>query len=151
MACDDQCTQPASDSSRPGKKPYGIFPPPDLRVETLQYADRVRLLAARNRQTGQNLTNELLWPRMATKLTAWMKTAISTALDAGTPIGAGGSRLLRGNREEHESLECLLLYRGHRSHSLETLGFLPKKPFRHDRRFASVRRTDTITARISNR
>lgn len=28
------------------------------------------------------------------------------ALEAGTPIGAGGSRLLRGNCEEHESLQA---------------------------------------------
>jgi 8-amino-7-oxononanoate synthase len=35
-----------------------------------------------------------------------MKKAVSAALDAGTPIGAGGSRLLRGNCEEHESLEA---------------------------------------------
>ncbi|MBB4365217.1 7-keto-8-aminopelargonate synthetase-like enzyme [Bradyrhizobium sp. CIR18] len=35
-----------------------------------------------------------------------MKRAISGALDAGTPIGAGGSRLLRGNCEEHEALEA---------------------------------------------
>ncbi|MET4315430.1 8-amino-7-oxononanoate synthase [Bradyrhizobium sp. RT4b] len=35
-----------------------------------------------------------------------MKTAILNALEAGTPIGAGGSRLLRGNYEEHECLEA---------------------------------------------
>ena len=35
-----------------------------------------------------------------------MKKAVATALEAGTPIGAGGSRLLRGNCEEHESLEA---------------------------------------------
>src|ERR1700733_5086474 len=35
-----------------------------------------------------------------------MKKAVSAALEAGTPIGAGGSRLLRGNCEEHESLEA---------------------------------------------
>ncbi|MET3910032.1 8-amino-7-oxononanoate synthase [Bradyrhizobium sp. S3.3.6] len=34
-----------------------------------------------------------------------MKKAVSAALVAGTPIGAGGSRLLRGNCEEHETLE----------------------------------------------
>lgn len=34
-----------------------------------------------------------------------MKKAI-LALEAGTPIGAGGSRLLRGNYEEHECLEA---------------------------------------------
>ncbi|UPK05764.1 8-amino-7-oxononanoate synthase [Bradyrhizobium sp. 170] len=35
-----------------------------------------------------------------------MKMAVCAALEAGTPIGAGGSRLLRGNCEEHESLEA---------------------------------------------
>ncbi len=35
-----------------------------------------------------------------------MRKAISVAIDAGTPIGAGGSRLLRGNCAEHESLEA---------------------------------------------
>jgi 8-amino-7-oxononanoate synthase len=34
-----------------------------------------------------------------------MRKAISAAIEAGTPIGAGGSRLLRGNCEEHERLE----------------------------------------------
>ncbi|MGD0846250.1 8-amino-7-oxononanoate synthase [Bradyrhizobium sp.] len=35
-----------------------------------------------------------------------MKQAVAAALQAGTPIGAGGSRLLRGNCEEHELLEA---------------------------------------------
>jgi 8-amino-7-oxononanoate synthase len=35
-----------------------------------------------------------------------MRRAVSAAVEAGTPIGAGGSRLLRGNCEEHESLEA---------------------------------------------
>jgi 8-amino-7-oxononanoate synthase len=35
-----------------------------------------------------------------------MKKAVTAALEAGTPIGAGGSRLLRGNCAEHESLEA---------------------------------------------
>ena len=34
-----------------------------------------------------------------------MRKAIAAAVEAGTPIGAGGSRLLRGNCAEHESLE----------------------------------------------
>ncbi len=34
-----------------------------------------------------------------------MLEAVRTALEEGTPIGAGGSRLLRGNCEEHEALE----------------------------------------------
>jgi 8-amino-7-oxononanoate synthase len=36
-----------------------------------------------------------------------MRKAISAAVEAGTPIGAGGSRLLRGNCAEHESLETV--------------------------------------------
>src|SRR3984885_1140708 len=35
-----------------------------------------------------------------------IKKAVTAALQGGTPIGAGGSRLLRGNCEEHESLEA---------------------------------------------
>jgi 8-amino-7-oxononanoate synthase len=35
-----------------------------------------------------------------------MRRAIAAALEAGTPIGAGGSRLLRGNCAEHEKLEA---------------------------------------------
>ena len=35
-----------------------------------------------------------------------MRRAVALAIEAGTPIGAGGSRLLRGNCEEHESLEA---------------------------------------------
>jgi 8-amino-7-oxononanoate synthase len=35
-----------------------------------------------------------------------MRKAISAAIEAGTPIGAGGSRLLRGNCAEHENLEA---------------------------------------------
>ncbi|EHR01100.1 8-amino-7-oxononanoate synthase [Bradyrhizobium sp. WSM471] len=35
-----------------------------------------------------------------------MKNALLAALEAGIPIGAGGSRLLRGNCEEHENLEA---------------------------------------------
>src|ERR1700748_1154314 len=35
-----------------------------------------------------------------------IKQAVSEALEAGTAIGSGGSRLLRGNCEEHETLEA---------------------------------------------
>ncbi|MDI4233229.1 8-amino-7-oxononanoate synthase [Bradyrhizobium sp. Arg237L] len=35
-----------------------------------------------------------------------MRNAVAAALEAGTPIGSGGSRLLRGNCEEHEQLEA---------------------------------------------
>lgn len=35
-----------------------------------------------------------------------LKVAITAALDRGVPVGAGGSRLLRGNHPEHEALEA---------------------------------------------
>jgi len=35
-----------------------------------------------------------------------IKRAVAAAMEAGTPVGAGGSRLLRGNCEEHERLEA---------------------------------------------
>jgi 8-amino-7-oxononanoate synthase len=35
-----------------------------------------------------------------------MRKVIAAAVESGTPIGAGGSRLLRGNCAEHESLEA---------------------------------------------
>lgn len=35
-----------------------------------------------------------------------LKRAVAAALERGTPLGAGGSRLLRGNCEEHEALEA---------------------------------------------
>ena len=35
-----------------------------------------------------------------------LKLAIAAALDRGVPVGAGGSRLLRGNHEEHVALEA---------------------------------------------
>jgi 8-amino-7-oxononanoate synthase len=34
-----------------------------------------------------------------------MKAAVMTAIENGTPVGSGGSRLLRGNCAEHEALE----------------------------------------------
>lgn len=34
-----------------------------------------------------------------------LKTAIAAAIQRGVPVGAGGSRLLRGNHPEHEALE----------------------------------------------
>lgn len=34
-----------------------------------------------------------------------MQAALSAAIERGVPVGAGGSRLLRGNHEEHEALE----------------------------------------------
>ncbi|WP_027577898.1 8-amino-7-oxononanoate synthase [Bradyrhizobium sp. Ai1a-2] len=43
---------------------------------------------------------------LALASTLRMRNAVVAALEAGTPIGSGGSRLLRGNCDEHERLEA---------------------------------------------
>ncbi|MCP1909257.1 7-keto-8-aminopelargonate synthetase-like enzyme [Bradyrhizobium elkanii] len=69
-------------------------------LEALKEDDRLRGLKPR---TGTDFaSNDYLALASAPR----MKKALCTALDAGTPIGAGGSRLLRGNCEEHEALEA---------------------------------------------
>ncbi|MGY4158238.1 8-amino-7-oxononanoate synthase [Bradyrhizobium sp. USDA 4461] len=69
-------------------------------LEALNEDDRQRGLKPR---TGTDFaSNDYLALASAPR----MKKALCTALDAGTPIGAGGSRLLRGNCEEHEALEA---------------------------------------------
>lgn len=69
-------------------------------LDALKNDDRLRSLRPR---TGIDFSsNDYLALASAPR----MKKAIVTALEAGTPIGAGGSRLLRGNCEEHECLEA---------------------------------------------
>ncbi|OAF08744.1 8-amino-7-oxononanoate synthase [Bradyrhizobium centrolobii] len=69
-------------------------------LRALKEEDRLRGLKARG---GVDFTsNDYLGLASAPR----MKQAVSAALEAGTPIGAGGSRLLRGNCEEHEQLEA---------------------------------------------
>ncbi|OPY94445.1 8-amino-7-oxononanoate synthase [Bradyrhizobium sacchari] len=69
-------------------------------LRALKEQDRLRLLAPRS---GIDFgSNDYLALASAPR----MKKAVSTALAAGTPIGAGGSRLLRGNCDEHERLEA---------------------------------------------
>ncbi|OAF19834.1 8-amino-7-oxononanoate synthase [Bradyrhizobium neotropicale] len=69
-------------------------------LRALKEEDRLRGLKAR---AGVDFTsNDYLALASAPR----MKQVVSAALEAGTPIGAGGSRLLRGNCEEHEQLEA---------------------------------------------
>ncbi|VIO69927.1 8-amino-7-oxononanoate synthase [Bradyrhizobium ivorense] len=69
-------------------------------LEALNEDDRLRGL--KPRKGTDFASNDYLALASAPR----MKKALFTALDAGTPIGAGGSRLLRGNCEEHEALEA---------------------------------------------
>ncbi|MDA9503730.1 8-amino-7-oxononanoate synthase [Bradyrhizobium sp. CCBAU 11386] len=69
-------------------------------LEALRRGDRLRGLMPR---AGTDFaSNDYLALASAPR----MKKALFTALEGGTPIGAGGSRLLRGNCEEHEALEA---------------------------------------------
>jgi 8-amino-7-oxononanoate synthase len=69
-------------------------------LNVLKSDDRLRSLKPR---TGIDFSsNDYLALASAPR----MRRAVSAAVEAGTPIGAGGSRLLRGNCEEHESLEA---------------------------------------------
>jgi 8-amino-7-oxononanoate synthase len=69
-------------------------------LHALKDEDRLRSLKPR---TGIDFSsNDYLALASAPR----MRRAVSAAIEAGTPIGAGGSRLLRGNCAEHESLEA---------------------------------------------
>jgi 8-amino-7-oxononanoate synthase len=61
--------------------------------------DRLRALTGRG---GVDFTSN---DYLALAESEALKTAVSDALARGVPVGAGGSRLLRGNHAEHEALE----------------------------------------------
>lgn len=69
-------------------------------LHALKEDDRLRRL--RPREGIDFVSNDYLALASAPR----MKKAVLAAIEAGTPIGAGGSRLLRGNCEEHERLEA---------------------------------------------
>ena len=69
-------------------------------LEALKGDDRLRSLKPRS---GIDFSsNDYLALANASR----MRRAIAAAVESGTPIGSGGSRLLRGNCPEHESLEA---------------------------------------------
>ncbi|MGJ5181683.1 8-amino-7-oxononanoate synthase [Bradyrhizobium oligotrophicum] len=69
-------------------------------LQSLAADDRLRRLSPRS---GLDFSsNDYLGLAQAPRI----KRAVAAAMEAGTPVGAGGSRLLRGNCEEHERLEA---------------------------------------------
>ncbi len=71
----------------------------ELKLAGLHRKSRLRALAPRQ---GIDFTsNDYLGLADAPRL----KAAITDAIERGVPVGAGGSRLLRGNHPEHEALE----------------------------------------------
>ena len=66
----------------------------------LERKGRRRLLLA---QAGVDFTSN---DYLALANSPRLKAAVAAAIDCGVPVGAGGSRLLRGNHVEHEALEA---------------------------------------------
>jgi 8-amino-7-oxononanoate synthase len=64
-------------------------------------SDDARLRALKPRAGIDFVSNDYLALAGAPR----MRNAVAAALEAGTSVGSGGSRLLRGNCEEHEALE----------------------------------------------
>lgn len=74
--------------------------PYEVKLAGLHRKSRLRALAPRQ---GVDFTsNDYLGLADAPRL----KAAIAAAIERGVPVGAGGSRLLRGNHPEHEALEA---------------------------------------------
>ncbi|MGV1759642.1 8-amino-7-oxononanoate synthase [Rhizobium sp. A22-96] len=73
-----------------------------------RYEVKLRQLAQKgrhrdlSRDTGSDFTSN---DYLALTSSPRMRAALVDALDRGVPMGAGGSRLLRGNHAEHEALE----------------------------------------------
>jgi 8-amino-7-oxononanoate synthase len=69
-------------------------------LDALAASSRLRSLAPRQ---GLDFTsNDYLGLAASPRL----RQAVAAAIARGTPVGAGGSRLLRGNAPEHEALEA---------------------------------------------
>jgi 8-amino-7-oxononanoate synthase len=74
----------------------------DLRADLLSLDERSRLRRLLPRVGADFSSNDYLALASSPRLA----TAVSHAIGRGVPIGSGGSRLLRGNHEEHEALEA---------------------------------------------
>jgi 8-amino-7-oxononanoate synthase len=71
----------------------------EVMLGQLERKGRRRVLA---RQSGIDFTSN---DYLGLAGSARLKASVISALDRGVPVGAGGSRLLRGNHPEHEALE----------------------------------------------
>jgi len=71
------------------------------RADLAQLANKARLRSLAPRAGVDFASNDYLGLAGSSRL----KRAVEQALERGVPVGAGGSRLLRGNHPEHEALE----------------------------------------------
>lgn len=90
-----------NDGSASGKARGMSGPFVDHEADLAALAEKARLRSLRPREGVDFASNDYLGLAGAARL----KHAITAALARGVPVGSGGSRLLRGNHEEHEALE----------------------------------------------
>lgn len=101
------------------------------RLDQFERKGRRRVLAP---QSGIDFTsNDYLGLASSSRL----REALISAVDRGVPVGAGGSRLLRGNHPEHEALETeaarffgserMLYFNGGYTANLAALSTLPQR------------------------
>src|SRR5579884_2916849 len=84
---------------RPWPSANGMLRPYEEALGLLSERGRLRKLAPR---AGHDFSsNDYLGLAQSEEL----RKAVQSALNRGVPVGAGGSRLLRGNHPEHEALE----------------------------------------------
>ncbi|HEX9805738.1 MAG TPA: 8-amino-7-oxononanoate synthase [Alteraurantiacibacter sp.] len=72
------------------------------RADLAALADKARLRSLAPREGIDFASNDYLGLAGSPRL----KRAVEKAMNRGVPVGAGGSRLLRGNHSEHEALEA---------------------------------------------
>ena len=82
---------------RDGRSPLG-----DHRADLARLAATNRLRVLAPRKSVDFASNDYL----GLAGSAALRDAVAGALERGVPVGSGGSRLLRGNHPEHESLEA---------------------------------------------
>jgi 8-amino-7-oxononanoate synthase len=90
----------AKESVRSHEVPMAVLARYESALHALSNQNRLRTLRP---QSGVDFSsNDYLGLAASSR----MRSALTTALARGTAIGAGGSRLLRGNHPEHEELEA---------------------------------------------
>ncbi|WP_324750830.1 8-amino-7-oxononanoate synthase [Sphingomonas sp. LY54] len=79
------------------------MPPFDMQVRDLEELSRQSRRRSLIPRAGHDFASN---DYLALASSPRLKQAVAEALERGVPLGSGGSRLLRGNHEEHEALEA---------------------------------------------
>jgi 8-amino-7-oxononanoate synthase len=90
----------AKESVRSHEVPMAVLARYESALRALSNQNRLRALRP---QSGVDFSSN---DYLGLAASARMRSTLTTTLARGTAIGAGGSRLLRGNHPEHEELEA---------------------------------------------